>query len=61
MADSYQRTAAYYAERGERPQLGDTAGSQAAYRRALELLLEEPPQSPRRKRRAPASPRGSPA
>jgi tetratricopeptide (TPR) repeat protein len=39
-ADSYQRTAAYYAERGERPQLGDTAGSQAAYRRALELLLE---------------------
>jgi hypothetical protein len=38
-ADSYQRTAGYYAERGERLRPGDAAGSGAAYRRALELLL----------------------
>jgi tetratricopeptide (TPR) repeat protein len=38
-ADSYLRTGGYYAERGERLRQNGTAGSDAAYRRALELLL----------------------
>ncbi len=38
-ADSYRRTGGYYAERGERLRPGDAMGSEAAYRRALELLL----------------------
>ena len=38
-ADSYLRTGGYYAERGERLRQSDAAGSGAAYRRALELLL----------------------
>jgi len=38
-ADSYRRTGGYYAERGERLRPGDPAGSEAAYRRALELLV----------------------
>jgi tetratricopeptide (TPR) repeat protein len=38
-ADSYLRTGGYYAERGERLRQSGAAGSDAAYRRALELLL----------------------
>ena len=38
-ADSYLRTGGYYAERGERLRQSGAAGSEAAYRRALELLL----------------------
>ena len=38
-ADSYLRTGEYYAERGERLRQSGAAGSEAAYRRALELLL----------------------
>jgi tetratricopeptide (TPR) repeat protein len=37
--DSYLQAGSYYAERGERLRPGDAAGSEAAYRRALELLL----------------------
>ena len=38
-ADSYLRTGGYYAERGERLLRSGIAGSEAAHRRALELLL----------------------
>jgi tetratricopeptide (TPR) repeat protein len=38
-ADSYLRTGGYYAERGELLRTSDPGGSNAAYRRALELLL----------------------
>jgi hypothetical protein len=38
-ADSYLRTGGYYAERGERLRQSGAAGTEAAYRRALELLL----------------------
>lgn len=38
-ADSYLRTGGYYAERGERLRQSGAAGSEAAYRRALELLM----------------------
>jgi tetratricopeptide (TPR) repeat protein len=38
-ADSYLRAGGYYAERGERLLRSGMAGSAAAYRRALELLL----------------------
>ena len=38
-ADSYLRTGGYYAERGERLLRSGMAGSEAAHRRALELLL----------------------
>jgi tetratricopeptide (TPR) repeat protein len=38
-ADSYLRAGSFYAERGEGLRQRDAAGSDAAYRRALELLL----------------------
>ena len=38
-ANSYLRAGSFYAERGERLRQRDAAGSDAAYRRALELLL----------------------
>ena len=38
-ANSYLRAGSFYAERGERLRQRDAAGSEAAYRRALELLL----------------------